>query len=382
MPNLKMIRFLTTIILLTFGLTSLGQITRRMLGNRFYLMKSLRHQHLLIVFLLLCVSHSTVAQIRTLKGDNLTAIDVDRFIKSQMDSLEIPAMSIAIVEDGRMVYYQASGVKNNEKQTIDTNTLFEAASMTKPVFAYAVHKLIKKEVLDLDTPLYKYYPYEDIQYDNRHKLITARMVLSHTTGLPNWRDGSKLAFIAAPGDKYGYSGEGYEYLGKVVGHLTGKKLEDIIEEEVFNLFEIKNSYMIKNKYVEEHLADGLKDNQYWGKNRLWLQPGVAFSLCTESKEYAKFLIALIRESGSSGSIFQAMSLPQLEVDPQKSIGLGVFIEKTSYGLKYSHSGNNNNRYNSNFAFYKDSKIGFVFFMNCHKELAFTKRLNDFLINGK
>ena len=346
-------------------------------------MKNLKpYQRLLIVFLLLFVIQNTIAQIKTVKGKNLTAIDVDKFIKSQMDSLEIPAMSITIIEDGRIVYYQASGIKNSEKERIDTNTLFEAASMTKPVFAYAIHKLIKKNVLDLDTPLYKYYPYEDIQYDDRYKLITARMVLSHTTGFPNWRDGAKLAFIANPGDKYGYSGEGYEYLGKVVAYLTGKKLEDIIEEEVFNPFSIKNSYLIKNKYVEKHLADGLKDNKDWGKNRIWLQPGVAFSLCTESKEYAKFLIALINESNSSNSIFQTMSLPQLEVNPQKSICLGIFREETPYGLKYSHSGNNNNRYNSNFEFYKDSKIGYVVFMNCHKELQFTKRLNDFLVNGK
>jgi len=346
-------------------------------------MKSLRpHQYLLLGFLLLGLNQKTIAQIKTLKGKNITTNDVDKFIKNQMDSLEIPAMSIAIVEDGRIVYYQASGIKNNEKQNIDTYTLFEAASMTKPVFAYAVHKLIKKRILDLDTPLYKYYPYEDIQYDDRHKLITARMVLSHTTGFPNWRDGSKLAFIASPGEKYSYSGEGYEYLGKVVAHLTGKKIEDIIEEEVLNPFDIKSSYLIKNKYVEKHLADGLKDNKYWGKNRLWLQPGVAFSLCTESKEYAKFIMALIKESDTSGSNFQQMSIPQLEVEPQKSICLGIFCEKTPYGLKYSHSGNNNNRYNSNFEFYKDSKIGFVFFMNCHKELQFTKRLNNFLINGK
>lgn len=347
-------------------------------------MKNLRTQlHLLLFFVLVVLSHKTIAQIKTLEGKNITTSDVDKFIKKQMDSLEIPAISIAIIEDGKIVYYQASGIKNNEKLSIDTYTLFEAASMTKPVFAYAVHKLIKKGFLDLDTPLYKYYPYEDIQYDDRNKLITARMVLSHTTGLPNWReDGSKLAFIANPGEKYGYSGEGYEYLGKVAAHLTNKKIEDIIEEEVFNPFDIKNSYLIKNKYVEEHLADGLKDNKYWGKNQLWQQPGVAYSLCTESKEYAKFIMALIKESDTPGSIFQDMALPQLETEPQKSICLGIFCKKTPYGLKYSYSGNNNNRYNSNFEFYKDSKIGFVFFMNCHKGLEFTKRLNDFLINGK
>lgn len=165
-------------------------------------------------------------------------------------------------------------------------------------------------------------------------------------------------------------------------HLTGRNLVDIIEEEVFNPFDIKNSSLIKDDRVMEHLADGLQDNKVWGQNRRWTQPGVAFSLCTESREYAKFAIALMVESDSLNSIFQNMSVPHLEISPDKSVCLGIFREKTPYGLKYSHSGNNNNRYNSNFEFYKDSKIGFVFFINCHQEPEFTKRLNDFLINGK
>jgi CubicO group peptidase (beta-lactamase class C family) len=324
---------------------------------------------------------NSYAQIKTLKGKTLSTKEVDSFVQNQMDSLKIPALSIAIIQKGKVVYYKATGVKNEKQESIDTTTVFEAASMTKPIFAYAVHKLVKNQQLSLDTPLYRYYPYDDIDYDARYKLITARMVLSHTSGFPNWRNGGELRINSDPGTKYGYSGEGFEYLGLVVKHLLNKKIQDVVEQEVFRPLSINNSFLIKNQYVLDHLTDGLKDNKEWGRNNLWLQPHVALSLCTEAKEYAKFVIKIIKESKSSSSIFQQMSVPQMQIEPNKWICLGLFMEQTLYGPKYYHSGNNNNRYNSNFEFYKDQDMGFVFFINCHKEPAFTKRLNDFLENG-
>jgi len=335
-----------------------------------------------IVLLMLCIAQNGDAQVKTLKGKNLSGKAIDTFILSQMDSLKIPALSIAIIQNGRIMYYKATGIKNDKQEAIDSNTIFEAASMTKPVFAYTVHKLIEEGQLKLDSPLYKYYPYDDIDYDDRYKLITARMVLSHTTGFPNWRNGGELAIKSDPGTKYGYSGEGFEYLGLVVKHLLGKKIQDIVEQQVFRPLSINNSFLIKNKYVLDHLADGLKDNKEWGRNNVWLQPHVALSLCTDAKEYAKFVIGLMKESRSLPGVFQQMSVPQLQIEPNKWVCLGLFMEQTPYGPKYYHSGNNNNRYNSNFEFYKDQDLGYVFFMNCHKEPAFTKKLNEFLGNGK
>ena len=81
---------------------------------------------------------------------NLNGIDIESeqfaaFIKRQVDSLYIPALSIAILNDNNLVYYQALGYKNIEtRDTCDNKTLFEAASMTKPMFAYIVHKLAKR----------------------------------------------------------------------------------------------------------------------------------------------------------------------------------------------------------------------------------------------
>lgn len=92
------------------------------------------------------------------KGSRRTK-EVDHFLQSQVDTLGITGLSIALLEDGKVVYHRTMGMKDKEKgEKADSNTLFEAASMTKPVFAYVVLKLVRKGVLSLDTPLYRYYP--------------------------------------------------------------------------------------------------------------------------------------------------------------------------------------------------------------------------------
>ncbi len=141
----------------------------------------------LILFLNFGFGQTTVFEdkkISTIKGDGYRTVeDIDGFIITQMDSLQIPGLSIAIIENNKVVYYRTFGYKNIEtKEKVGDSTLFEAASMTKPVFVYAVMKLVEKGELNLDTPLYKYYPYDDIDHDERYKLITARMILSHTSG--------------------------------------------------------------------------------------------------------------------------------------------------------------------------------------------------------
>ncbi|RQO66106.1 hypothetical protein DBR43_28135 [Pedobacter sp. KBW06] len=350
----------------------------------------MRNLKICLLLISICTSQIVYAQIKTLKGKKLTGKEVDNFIRYQMDSLKIPAISIALLKDNKIVYHRAIGIKNAKQEPIDDHTLFEAASMTKTVFAYTVLKLVKENVLSLDTPLYKYYPYEDIKYDERYKLITARMVLNHTTGFPNWRgDDKKLTINTTPGTKFGYSGEGFEYLGLVIKHLTGKKLEDLIQEYVFTPMAVKHSYLISNDYVKKHLTEGLKDNKDWGNNDVYLKPYVSYSLYTEAKDYAKFEMELMKESTNPNSIFQAMSVRQSELDANdsrpgaKTVScLGIFTEQTPFGPIYLHPGNNDDRFTSIFQFYKDPKIGFVYFINCPKQNELTKRLNEFLINGK
>ena len=342
-----------------------------------------------IILIIVLACQNISAQIKTVKGRDISAKEMDIFIKKQLDSLQISALSIAVIKGNKIVYSKAVGTKNAQKEPIDNNTIFEAASMTKPIFSYTVLQLVKEGVLQLDTPLYQYYPYSDIAGDDRYKLITARMVLDHTTGFPNWRENNKLTINFTPGTKFGYSGEGYGYLALVVEHLTGKKIDQLVEKYVMKPMSIKNSSLIFNDYVDKHLADGIKDNNERGRNEPYLKPHAAYSLYIQPKEYAKFVVELIKESYIPNSTFQSMVASQVEIheedmDPNLKInmGLGIYVQETPYGLKYSHGGSNGNCYNSLFQFYKDSKVGFVYFIAGCKQGEFAKRLDQFMVIGK
>ncbi|HET6541847.1 MAG TPA: serine hydrolase domain-containing protein, partial [Chryseolinea sp.] len=136
---------------------------------------------------------------------------LDDFLASKMKKLKIPGLSAAVINDGKVVYQKTMGYANmEEKLPITTETIFEGASLSKSVFAFFVMTYVEEGKLSLDKPLYQYLPYADIDYDDRYKKITARMVLSHRSGFPNWRrdepDG-KLKIKFEPGTQYLYSGE-------------------------------------------------------------------------------------------------------------------------------------------------------------------------------
>lgn len=92
---------------------------------------------------------------------------------------------------------------------VSADTVFEAASLSKPVFAFGVLLLAQEGIIDLDRPLASYLPAPYLPAEPGAAVITARMVLEHTTGLPNWRPkGEPLALLRQPGTRFGYSGEG------------------------------------------------------------------------------------------------------------------------------------------------------------------------------
>ena len=145
---------------------------------------------------------------------------------------KMPAVSIAIVRDGRRSWQRAFGVKDTgTNEPVDVNTAFAACSDTKPVFAYGVLKLCEKGVLNLDTPLTKYTT-RRITADPRIERITTRHVLNHTTGFPNWRQGKDLPIEFDPGSKNQYSGEGFSYLQSVVEEVTHKSFADFMHDDV------------------------------------------------------------------------------------------------------------------------------------------------------
>src|SRR5687767_8216514 len=164
--------------------------------------------------------------------------ELEKQIPALMKNTRLPGLGIAIVKDGAMYWRRGFGVKDAAtKARVDNRTVFQAGSVSKPVFAYVVMKLHEQGVLNLDTPLTKYTPDRFLQGDSRLDLVTARHVLSHTSGFQNWRSQKNpLTIHFTPGERYRYSGEGYSYLQSVVTHLTGRvdrrtcsKFEDGLE---------------------------------------------------------------------------------------------------------------------------------------------------------
>ncbi|MFB6456948.1 serine hydrolase domain-containing protein [Chitinophaga sp. Hz27] len=327
------------------------------------------------------VHHPAFSQIKTLNGGVISEQRIDQVLKDKMHSFNIPGLSVAIINDGHIVYQRALGVANiTSHKNVDAQTLFEAASLTKPIFAYFTLRMVEKGILQLDTPLYKYLPPQDFDYDERYKLITARMVLDHSSGLPNWRSdnpGMEMSIAFTPGTAFSYSGEGYYYLAKVIAHLTGTNLVSIanlIQSEVFTPLNMRQAYIIWSDSLRQHMAIGYDEKRQ--PRKPW-EPKVfnaASSLFTEAGSYANFVIALMEEKGLTAAHFHEMLESRIPVPVGNTIrkffgytgwGLGIAMRPSPYGILYCHGGTNED-FESGFMFSKEKQVGYVFFINTNK----------------
>src|SRR5580658_1850337 len=149
---------------------------------------------------------------------------LERDVPELMKKDGVPGLAMAVIRGGKTTWVHGFGTKEaTTGQPVTIETVFEAASLSKPVFAYGVLKLVEQGKLGLDVPLTTYLPKPYIPGDERLVKITARVVLSHRTGFPNWRgDDGLLPIYFTPGERFSYSGEGYVYLQRVVEQITAK----------------------------------------------------------------------------------------------------------------------------------------------------------------
>ena len=321
------------------------------------------------------------------------AKQIDHFIETYQQYYEIPGVSFALIKDGKLVYHQTYGVRNTfTKEPVDSNTLFEAASVTKPVFSFAVQRLAERGVIDLDKPLYLYLPYPDIAYDERYKLITAKHVLTHRTGFPNWRsmnaDG-KLDLKFTPGTDYGYSGEGFEYLKMVIQKITGKKVEQVLQEEVIQPIGLYHTFFSRNDSLRSMVANG-HFNGLPNYDELPESPGMAYSMHTEAKIFTRFMLYMLEQKGLKPETYDSMFTKHsdFKFDPGEKkpkipdyMGISLEIRETPFGKSFGHGGNNGD-FKCKFEVYKDLKMGYVVFTNSNTSDALLEAMRQFLVEGK
>ncbi len=301
--------------------------------------------------------------------------ELERRLPAIMDSAGVPGLTLAVVENGRLVYARAFGVRSAETRVAaDTATVFEAASLTKQVVAYAALRLMDRGLLDLDRPLARYLPYPDIADDSRYQRITARMILSHTSGFPNWRPrGGNLTIQFEPGARFSYSGEGFVYLGLVMEKLTGLSLPDLARREVFAPLGMVRSSLTWESRFDDNVA---VPHNAAASPRPKAHPGTAnaaASLHTTGPDYGRFLAALLNHRGLKAATVAAMMVPQVSVDSGVSWGLGVGLQRTARGLEFFQWGDNGG-YKGYLLADPSRKSGLVYFANSDNGLALQRAI--------
>lgn len=324
---------------------------------------------------------------RTSKNSNEIILNLEKNIPDLIKASDVAGLSAALIRDGKIVWVKSFGFQNAEtKEPVTNETVFEAASLTKVVFAYGVLKLVDEGKLNLDAPLNKYLGNNyEVGDDARINLITARHVLSHSAGFPNWRadENGKLPINFTPGEKFSYSGEGFVYLSKVVEKISGMKWEDYMQENVLKPLKMTNSsFLWQEKYEKtgayRHDLLGYKLFRNQGKN-----VNAAASLRTTAQDYGRFIVALLNGKGLKKKTFEQMFKPQIKTNdksPQVFWGLGIGLEVTEEGKSLWHWGDQGDA-KAYFTANLSKKDAIVYFANSTNGLSITKNILDIAIGG-
>ena len=308
-----------------------------------------------------------------------------------MKKADIPGISIAVIKNGSLLWTGVYGVvKADSRRPVSPGTVFEAASLSKPVFAYAVLRLADAGMLNLDSPLNRYLGNNyDVVDDSRINQITARRVLSHTSGFPNWRENDntdKLLIHFNPGEKFSYSGEGMVYLSRVVEKITGMDFEDFMQKWALVPLGMKSSsYIWRDGYdslkVYRHdllgRANGRSQPAPGKEGKIKQRGNAAASLSANAVDYAKFLIALLRGKGLKKATWEEMVRPQIRVDdkyPELAWGLGVGLETMPGGEYIWHWGDNGDA-KAYFSAFLPSGDAVVYFANSANGLSITREIS-------
>lgn len=274
------------------------------------------------------------------------AADLEALIPDLLVKGHVPGLQIALIRDGKIAWSGAFGVTNAETRSpVTPGTIFEAASLTKPFFAYFAMKLVDEGVLDLDTPLVRYAPREAIEKGLGHSIdlegfrrdwlekVTARHVLSHSSGLPHGEGGTPYPILFEPGTKYKYSADGYYFLQMAIEHLKGKKLEVLMKEYVLDPLGMTRSAMVWQDAYETTMASGHDAFDAPQEFRRRTEAHAAATLYTTATDYARFVCAVLNGEGLRAQTLQEMLTSQVVVD--KDAGLGWSL---GFGLQTDANG--------------------------------------------
>lgn len=280
-------------------------------------------------------------------GQPLTTHLFDRRppVEQWLREYHVPVLGIGILRDGQLKEIRMYG-ELQPGAPAPYNALFNVASLTKPIVALLTLKLVSRGAWNLDEPLARYWVDPDIASDPRHQKLTTRLVLSHQTGFKNWRyqTNGKLSFDVDPGTRFGYSGEGFEYLRKALEHKFHKSLGQLSDSLLFRPLGMHDTQYAWDRFTDStrfaHWFD--TSGREHPRNYKLTVPNAADDLLTTIEDYGKFAAYVLQDGGLDSSVFNQMVRPHVPTKDGRFMSLGweMFLNlgpRKEYALVHSGS---------------------------------------------
>lgn len=249
---------------------------------------------------------------------------LDAEIDRLMAAGKIQGVGAAVIDNGKVAHVLAKGVRNADGDQLQVDTIMYAASITKAVFSYYVMMLVDEGKLDLDKPIWTYLPkplpeykaYADLAGDTRWRAITARMLMTHSAGFPNFRwlnPDERLDIKLTPGTRYAYSGEGINLMQFVIEQGLGLKVGEEMNRRLFQPLGMSRSSMVWRDDFAGNLADGQHEDGKWEPHDDRSSVKAAGSLDTTIADMGKLAAALASGWGLSSKARAEWLKPSLPI---------------------------------------------------------------------
>jgi CubicO group peptidase (beta-lactamase class C family) len=288
------------------------------------------------VLLLMLVGCQTLGYQDSVKSadqilSNTTKLEAD--IRGKMVQYDLDAVSLAVVADCNTVYANSFSVEQDEP--------LQAASISKPVSAYAALKLVEQGKLALDTPLSSYLKERYFPDGSEGNSITLRMVLNHTCGLSNDTSGDDRRIYYPPGEAFHYSGAGFAYLTEVVEAVAGLPFDVFMEQSV-----LVPLGMTHSKFSIPLTGGGKAVS-------------AAYSLVTTPADLALFFTELLQPRMISEDLIEQMLSDSVKINEHYSWGLGVGLQHGGGDTAIWQWGDNADYHKALAIFFLNSRTGIV-----------------------
>lgn len=300
------------------------------------------------------------------------------YILAEMKKNKLPGLSLAIFNDGGIEYTEGFGVKNaSTGEPVDETTIFEAASFSKTLTAYAALILMEQGKLSLDEPLNKYLKEEYLPDPKYADKITLRMILTHTSGLSNASDGGDRKVYFPPGSYFSYSGAGFRYLQQVLEDVTGLPFAQFMDQTIIKPLSMNSSSFVLTKEMETLLANGHEGGISTPIKKM--NVNAAYSLLSTPTDMAKFNMEICHPTLLKQESVDRMLSPMVKWRSNIYWGLGMGLLQRPGEDFYWHWGNNY-YYCSMMITGKASKQGVVIMTNGNTGMKVAQRLAVKVIN--